>query len=277
MVEYANFGTAYTILKTGTTLLTFYKYHGTGNDFIIIDNRNGQIKLTNGQVAHLCNRHFAIGADGLMLLEHAQGYDFRMVYYNSDGGESSMCGNGGRCMVSFARSLGIIDRTARFLAADGEHTATINDDGRISLHMQDVQNIRIEEFHTLLNTGSPHYVQWVPDVKSMDVFKEGRKIRNRPEFQPGGVNVNFMHFVDERLYVRTYERGVEDETMSCGTGVTAAAIAASSGLVGVEETEVETPGGVLKVSFTKDTPASAVNVILTGPATFVFKGEMPLP
>jgi diaminopimelate epimerase len=256
--------------------MEFYKYHGTGNDFILVDNRSGKVSLTTEQVAHLCHRRFGVGADGLMLLDHAAGYDFRMVYYNSDGRESSMCGNGGRCITAFAKSLGLITNKANFLAIDGPHTATINDDGLISLHMQDVHEMAIEEFHSILNTGSPHYVQWVTDVKGMDVFNEGRKIRNRPEFQLNGINVNFVQLIDGRLSVRTYERGVEDETMSCGTGVTAAAIAATAKFTGTEDTLIDTPGGQLRVSFTKDTPLTAKDIILTGPAEFVFKGEFTL-
>ena len=254
--------------------MTFYKYHGTGNDFILFDNREGKIKFTTGQAAHLCNRHLGIGADGLMLLEHAEGYDFRMVYYNADGRESTMCGNGGRCIAAFAKSLGIIDRTARFVATDGPHTAVISADGLISLHMHDVAEININDGYTLLNTGSPHYVVFVKDVKNTEVFNEGRKIRNLPQFQPDGINVNFVQLQDGKLKVRTYERGVEDETLSCGTGVTAAAIAATAMFEGIFATDIETPGGHLVVTFTKDAPTSAKDVVLTGPAVFVFKGEI---
>ena len=256
--------------------MEFYKYHGTGNDFILINNRDGKIKLSVEQIAHLCHRHFGIGADGLMLLEHADGFDFRMAYYNSDGRESTMCGNGGRCITAFAKSLGIIDNTARFIAVDGEHKATINENGLISLHMQDVKEIYMEGFHTVLDTGSPHYVQWVTDVKHMNVNEEGKKIRNSPDFQTNGINVDFMELIDGTLSMRTYERGVEDETMSCGTGVVAAAIAATAKFTGAFVTDIETPGGMLEVSFTKDTPVTAVDVVLTGPAAFVFKGKIEL-
>ena len=256
--------------------MEFSKYQGTGNDFILVDNRDGKIKLSTEQVAHLCHRHFGIGADGLMLLENADGFDFRMVYYNSDGRESTMCGNGGRCMTAFAKSLGLIDKSARFLAIDGEHTAMINENGLISLHMQDVKDMNIQESYTILNTGSPHYVTWAIDVKNTDVFKEGRKIRNQPEYQPDGINVNFMQMISKKQYVRTYERGVEDETMSCGTGVTAAAIAATIKFLGDFSTDIDTPGGSLNVSFTKDTPTSAINVVLTGPAEFVFKAGIEI-
>jgi diaminopimelate epimerase len=256
--------------------MTFYKYHGTGNDFILIDNRAGNIALSTQQVAHACHRHFGIGADGLMLLENADGYDFRMVYYNSDGNESTMCGNGGRCLVAFAKHLGIVKDTANFIAIDGGHKATISGDCIISLHMCDVKDIDIRDQYTLLNTGSPHYVLWVNDVKNTDVFREGRRIRNSSEFQPKGINVNFVERRGDTLSVRTYERGVEDETLSCGTGVTAAAIAATGLNTGTFKTAIETPGGPLQVAFNKNTPSTAVDVTLIGPAVFVFKGEINL-
>ena len=257
--------------------MQFYKYHGTGNDFILIDNRDGKIKLTTEQVAHLCHRRFGIGADGLMLLEEAPGYDFKMVYYNSDGGESTMCGNGGRCMTAFAKELSIITTSALFVAIDGEHTATIHQDGLISLHMKDVDSMEIHEGYTILNTGSPHYVKWVEDVVHADVYGEGNAIRNQDEFQPKGINVNFVHAIaPNKLLVRTYERGVEDETYSCGTGVVASAIAATKDTTGIFATKIETPGGELEVTFTKHAPHSAVTVVLTGPAALVFKGDIKL-
>ncbi len=256
--------------------MTFYKYHGTGNDFILFDNRDGKLNFTTGEVAALCNRHFGIGADGLMLLENADGYDFRMIYYNSDGRESTMCGNGGRCMTAFAKSLGLITYKAKFLAIDGEHIAMITDDGLISLQMNNVKEMNIQQGYTILNTGSPHQVIWVKNVKNIDVFYEGQRIRNELRFMPDGINVNFVQFDGARLIVRTYERGVEDETLSCGTGVTAAAIAATGNATGTFKTPIETPGGHLEVSFTKPTPESASDVVLTGPAVFVFKGEIAL-
>lgn len=256
--------------------LHFYKYHGTGNDFILLDNRDQSIALETPQVAQLCHRHYGIGADGLMLLEAADDYDFRMVYYNSDGRESTMCGNGGRCITAFAHRLGIINDKARFVAIDGAHDATISKDGTISLHMQDVHHIDIRDGHTVLNTGSPHYVQWVNDVKQTDVFAEGRKIRYSRPFEPNGTNVNFVQLQDGQLWVRTYERGVEDETLSCGTGVTATAIAATARATGNFKTAVQTPGGVLQVTFTKDSELSAQNVVLSGPATFVFEGTVEI-
>jgi len=253
--------------------MSFYKYHGTGNDFILFDNRNNEYSFSTEQVAAMCHRRFGIGADGLMLLEHADGYDFRMVYYNSDGNESTMCGNGGRCIVAFAKMLGIVTNKASFMAIDGPHTALLEDNGIVHLHMQDVNQVDIREGYTILNTGSPHYIKWVSDVKATDVFNEGRAIRNLPEFAPGGINANFVEIKGDYLHVRTYERGVEDETYSCGTGVTAAAIAATCSQTGSFSTRIITPGGELMVTFVKDTPGTAKDVVLSGPATFVYHGD----
>ncbi len=256
--------------------MTFYKYHGTGNDFILFDNRDGKLSFTKEQVEHLCHRRFGIGADGLMFLETAAGYDFKMVYYNSDGKQSSMCGNGGRCITAFAKQLGVIDNAANFIATDGPHTSTVNSDGTINLQMNDVAEMDINNGYTILNTGSPHYVLWVPDIRTAEVFIAGRSIRNQMPFQPDGINVNFVQREEGKLLVRTYERGVEDETYSCGTGVTAAAIAATGRETGSFVTNIETRGGNLKVSFTKDTPLSAKNVTLIGPTAFVYRGEFDL-
>lgn len=257
--------------------LQFDKYQGTGNDFILIDNRKSSIKLSVAQIAFLCDRRFGIGADGLMLLENADGYDFRMVYYNADGNESTMCGNGGRCIVAFAQKLGVVGNNASFIAIDGAHTATVNEDGTVSLQMQDVQEVLYADGYTQLNTGSPHYVVFVDDVTTTDVFNTGRSIRNSERYQPKGINVNFVQRVtDSSIHVRTYERGVEDETYSCGTGVTAAAIAASRNATGHIRTDIKTPGGNLLVSFDKKDASHIVNVILHGPATFVYTGSIEL-
>lgn len=255
--------------------IDFYKYQGTGNDFVLLDNRDGRYRLTTGQVAFLCDRRLGIGADGLMLLEQAGGYDFRMVYYNSDGRESTMCGNGGRCIVSFARMLGLIGDHCRFVAIDGPHEATMLNNV-VSLHMQDVAQIVFHDDYAVLNTGSPHYVRQVSDIAATDVFGKGRRVRNLPEFGPGGTNVNFIQWKGDTLWVRTYERGVEDETLSCGTGAAAAAIAATGTATGSFKTNIQTPGGHLHVHFTKPTATSATGVVLTGPATFVFKGQVAL-
>lgn len=255
----------------------FYKYHGTGNDFVIIDNRDSTLKLDQKQVAFLCNRHFGVGADGLMLLEKEGGYDFKMVYYNSDGNESTMCGNGGRCITAFAQKLGVVTDTAKFIAIDGPHHAELHDDGTIALGMQNVSGITFNEGHTILNTGSPHYVTWVNNLDQFDVFAEGRAIRNQERFQPDGLNVNFVTVIDNNnIKVRTYERGVEDETLSCGTGVTACAIATVKNETGSFNTLINTPGGNLAVSFTKPTFDSAIDVILKGPAQLVFEGDIEI-
>jgi diaminopimelate epimerase len=262
--------------KTDKGMIHFYKYQGTGNDFIIIDHRAGNIQLSREQIAFLCHRRLGIGADGLMLLESAEGYHFKMVYYNADGNESTMCGNGGRCITAFARHLNLINEKAFFIAIDGEHQAQFTQDNQIALQMNDVAEIQHDTTHSILNTGSPHYVLWHKDVAEIDVFKEGRAIRNKSEFAPKGINVNFVTAGTNGLSVRTYERGVEDETLSCGTGVTAAAIAASKDAVGKFDTQVTTPGGMLNVSFTKNSPDTATDVVLTGPATFVFEGDIQL-
>ncbi len=257
--------------------LTFHKYQGTGNDFILLDNRQGYIRLSREQVARLCHRRFGIGADGLMLLEDDPDAAFRMVYYNSDGGESTMCGNGGRCIVAFARALGIIRDSCRFAAIDGMHDAHIQADGLVRLEMRPVAGIERHDGYAILDTGSPHYVQWVNDASATNVFEEGRAIRKASRFGREGINVNFVaRLEDGSLSVRTYERGVEDETLSCGTGVTAAAIAASGTETGQFAYDIQTPGGPLKVSFIKDSADSAGDVVLCGPAEAVFSGDISL-
>ncbi|HRO42321.1 MAG TPA: diaminopimelate epimerase [Flavipsychrobacter sp.] len=256
--------------------INFYKYQGTGNDFILIDNREKKLSFSETQIAFLCNRHFGIGADGLMLLELEDGYDFKMVYYNSDGNESTMCGNGGRCITAFAQQLGVIENEATFLAIDGSHHATINAAGLVCLEMTDVNQIDRKDDHVILNTGSPHYICWVEEVDSIDVFESGRAIRSREQFQPKGINVNFVQRLQDSIRVRTYERGVEDETLSCGTGVTAASIAFSENKTGSFSVPIETPGGKLEVSFDKNTEDAAINVVLKGPALFVFEGTINL-
>lgn len=257
--------------------IEFYKYQGTGNDFIILDNRNGEYNsLNKEQVAHLCNRRFGIGADGLMLLQLKEGYDFEMIYYNADGGESSMCGNGGRCLVNFANRLGVINNTASFIAIDGKHEASILPDQQVKLKMLDVKGIEKGDDYFLLNTGSPHYVVFKPSIKDLDVYNEGKKIRYNKRFADVGVNINFVETLSLNLYVRTYERGVENETLSCGTGVTAAAIAASGTAFKNYQTNISTPGGNLQVQFDKLNDETFINVYLTGPATFVYKGTITI-
>lgn len=256
--------------------LSFYKYQGTGNDFILIDNRLNEISLTTEQINFLCHRRFGIGADGLMLLELEPGCDFKMVYYNSDGNPSSMCGNGGRCITAFAKHLGIIENTARFIAIDGLHEATIDENEIVSLKMQDVKTVEDGNGYFYLNTGSPHYVKIVEDVKNYDVKNSGSSIRYNERFKEEGTNVNFIERLDDFLFVRTYERGVEDETYSCGTGVTAAAlVAAIKGLsIGKNNCLIKTLGGNLEVKFERVLEQNFYNIWLIGPAEMVFKGSI---
>lgn len=253
----------------------FDKYQGTGNDFILIDNREKVYdKITAGQVKKMCDRHFGIGADGLMLLNSKQDFDFEMVYFNADGKVGSMCGNGGRCIVQYASFLGIKKNEYLFSATDGVHTAKIDLDKKISLKMNDVNNVEFLLDHYILNTGSPHYVKFVADVEAIDVVGEGRKIRYSKPFAEKGINVNFVQtLTEDRIYVRTYERGVEDETLSCGTGVTASALMAAHNDNGFNRVEVKTKGGDLSVEFEKISETEFKNILLGGPATFVFAGE----
>lgn len=258
-------------------LIDFYKYQGTGNDFIMIDNRKSLITLTNEQVAFMCHRRFGIGADGLILLELEPGIDFKMVYFNSDGKRSSMCGNGGRCITAFARDLGLITDKARFLAVDGMHESTIMNEN-VALKMQDVKQIESGTDYFFLDTGSPHYVKLVQDVEGMDVYNEGKKIRYNERFSEEGTNVNFIEKHDDELFVRTYERGVEDETFSCGTGVTAAAlVAAVKGIsTGKNNCLVKTRGGTLEVTFEKVLEQNFYNIWLKGGAMMVYKGSIEI-
>lgn len=257
----------------------FFKYQGTGNDFVILDNRDGRFSdLTREQVALMCERRFGVGADGLMLLNQLEGYDFAMKYYNADGRESTMCGNGGRCLTKFAHDLGMIKTTYRFLAIDGPHEASINQDGTIALKMQDVEKINQHRGYYVLNTGSPHYVAIVNDLKDLNVARKGREIRYSSEFAAEGINVNFVEHREQtdRIAVRTYERGVEDETLSCGTGVTAAALVCHHNVNGFNRVEVQTRGGVLSVEYDR-LNGSYRDIWLNGPATNVFEGRIILP
>lgn len=254
---------------------TFYKYQGTGNDFIIIDNRQGIFdKKDTKLVAKLCDRRFGIGADGLILLEDHDTVDFKMVYYNSDGNQSSMCGNGGRCIVAFANHLGLIGNETSFEAIDGLHQARIDND-RVALHMQDVVGLKDFEDHTVLDTGSPHYVCFSDIIDSLNIKEEGAKIRYSDSYAKDGININFVHKLsDTDFKVRTYERGVEDETFSCGTGVTAVALAMHHlGETRNDSVLLKTKGGDLEVTYQK-TNEGYTNIWLIGATTFVFKGKV---
>lgn len=260
--------------------IPFYKYHGTGNDFIMIDNRELKVNTDLPDFYEkLCHRRFGIGADGVIFLQNHSEYDFEMIYLNSDGRPTSMCGNGGRCIVAFAHHLGIQTDDKgmySFLAIDGLHHATIDEKGWVSLQMKDVAALQQVGDVWVLDTGSPHYIQFVEDVSAIDVFKEGRAIRNSERFKKEGINVNFVKAVSDNLQVATYERGVEDETYSCGTGVVAASIAsvAYQGLeVGHHTKHIQTKGGKLSVSFEKTLEGHYCNVWLKGPTVRVFEGS----
>lgn len=261
--------------------IKFYKYQGTGNDFVLIDQRT-DMHLTRQDtpyIAKLCHRRFGIGADGLILLQNHSDYDFEMIYFNADGRESTMCGNGGRCIVAFAKALGIIDQEAYFLAIDGPHRARIRPDNDwVELQMIDVPQIEINTNFYYMNTGSPHYVHFVNNLPALDVVQHGRTIRYNERFRQEGTNVNFVQIeADRHLSVATYERGVEDETLSCGTGVTAAALAYA--LAHPEQASrslcIDTKGGQLEVRF-ELTDSGFHNIWLCGPAEQVFQGEIIL-
>ncbi|CAN5459331.1 diaminopimelate epimerase [soil metagenome] len=262
-------------------IIKFAKYQGTGNDFIMLDNRNGNYSvLKNSHVELLCDRKFGIGADGLILLEEKADFDFDMVYYNSDGNVSSMCGNGGRCITAFANSLQLINGKAIFNAIDGMHQSLIVSHRPmiVKLKMGDVNEIEQVGEDLFLNTGSPHYVRMVPDVMKVDVVAEARKIRNNGRFKADGTNVNFVELNSSGMLVRSYERGVEDETLSCGTGITASVLASvMKGKIkdDAEFCEVKSMGGILKVYFEKAGNGFR-NVWLEGEAKFVYAGEIEL-
>ncbi|MDB5230233.1 MAG: diaminopimelate epimerase [Chitinophagaceae bacterium] len=256
--------------------LEFFKYQGTGNDFVILHNLKGEIELTQKQVKHLCDRKFGIGGDGLMLLNKHGKLDFEMKYYNADGRESSMCGNGGRCLVKFAADNGINKSQYHFSAIDGDHEAYIGNEGWVYLKMQDVKKVEEHYGNFILNTGSPHYVHPARDVYDINVYKEGREIRYNDRFNKEGINVNFVEEIERHLIVRTYERGVEAETLSCGTGVTASALVFAHNDNGFNRIEVKTLGGNLAVEFDKISDHEFENIWLCGPAQFVFKGEVEI-
>ncbi|MCZ2222150.1 MAG: diaminopimelate epimerase [Chitinophagales bacterium] len=258
--------------------INFSKYHGTGNDFIIIDNRNNSIHLTTEQINFLCNRRFGIGADGLMFLHEAKNYDFEMKYFNADGNEGSMCGNGGRCIVQFAFDNGIIKDNYHFMAIDGVHEAKFNDAKTIHLKMQDVLQVEQRADNSfVLNTGSPHYVKQVSSLENFNVTEQGKLIRYNNEFREKGINVNFVQLLNNNtIKVRTYERGVEDETLSCGTGVTASALIFANNPKGSNNINVKTLGGNLSVSFDKENNHTYKNIWLCGSATFVYNGVIEI-
>ncbi len=241
----------------------------------MIDNRSGHFPQQNHElIAKICDRRFGVGADGLIVLQHHKAVDFAMLYYNADGQLGSFCGNGGRCIVAFAKQLGLIDEKTVFAAYDGVHHATIADD-IVSLSMADVNRISVHTAHVFLDTGSPHHVTFVRDTNDLDVHTKGAQIAHDKRYGTEGSNVNFVHVDgDHRLRMRTYERGVEAETLSCGTGVTAAVLAAFSvQKIKTNEVEVHTLGGQLTVSFQQQ-GEGFTEIVLTGPTAFVFSGTL---
>lgn len=255
------------------TIIKFYKYQGTGNDFVMVDNRNLSFPKKPEVVEGLCDRRFGIGADGLILLEGDADADFKMVYYNSDGNESTMCGNGGRCIVAFANFLQIFSDSCTFKAVDGLHEAKISGN-TVKLKMTDVDVILNDGESFIINTGSPHFVKFVDGIENYEVYKNGYEIRNSEKYKAEGINVNFVEKKGNEIFVRTYERGVEDETLSCGTGATAAALAVMKDS-DLTELSVKVLGGNLKIYAEKD-GAKFKNIWLQGTAEQVYKGEISL-
>jgi len=259
-------------------LLSFYKYQGTGNDFVIIDNRQKILNKNQYKLfQHLCDRRMGIGADGVILLQNHPHYDFEMVYINADGYEGSMCGNGGRCIIAFAQHLNLIQQSTHFIAVDGEHFGKIQDE-LIHLKMNRVADCkRINENDYELDTGSPHYVRFVEDLSQVNILETGKSIRHNETYDKAGINVNFIEKIaDNQLKIGTFERGVEEVTLSCGTGVTAASIVHllhQNAQDGKYEISLETQGGDLAVQLTK-TAKIFDNIWLIGPAVKSFKGEI---
>ena len=275
--------------------MKFWKYQGAGNDFVMLDQRETQwiSREDTTLIGHLCDRRFGIGADGLILLQKHPEFDFEMVYFNADGKESTMCGNGGRCIVAFAWHLGIMDRNCRFMAIDGVHEAQVSgisenaSAGRtqagisVNLKMSDVQQVEKAGDAYILNTGSPHYVRFVKNLENLDMVTEGRAVRYSDRWKKDGINVNLVAdaATNSKYPIRTYERGVEDETYACGTGATAAAIAtflSEGGKVGDFAIDLQTKGGELVVNCHANGDGTFSNIWLWGPAVRVFEGEIQL-
>jgi len=256
----------------------FYKYEGCGNDFVIVDERIKELKLTESQIVTLCDRRFGIGADGILLLRNHPEYDFQMIYYNADGSRATMCGNGARCLSAFAHKINAIGVKGKFIADDGPHSTEILwiEDAvtQVAITMKDATPDQSTEEHVFINTGTPHYVLFVEDINAIDVVATGRKIRYDQQYAPVGTNVNFVQLTPKEILVRTYEKGVEDETLACGTGVTASAMAAAL-KTGKNAFDVKVKGGHLHVSFIRKDNAFT-HVVLTGPARLVFQGEFDL-
>ena len=257
--------------------LHFTKYQGTGNDFIMVDDRSLVFPDDLALIRRLCHRKMGVGADGLILIRNHDELDFEMVYFNADGSQS-MCGNGSRCAVNFARTLGMVNGAiTHFLSTDGPHMAILTEEEHVELQLADVATVTYYEDKDLfINTGSPHHIRFVDDVENYDVFGQGKAIRQDVQRYPDGTNVNFVEVIDdEHIYVRTFERGVEDETLSCGTGVTAASLAAGLKKPG-GTVKIKTPGGHLQVRYDYTEADNFRNVFLIGPAEKVFEGQIEI-
>ncbi|HEY4653283.1 MAG TPA: diaminopimelate epimerase [Cyclobacteriaceae bacterium] len=253
----------------------FFKYQATGNDFIMIDNRSGDLSFSSAQIGRLCDRRFGVGADGLILIESDPSANFNVNYYNSDGSQS-LCGNGSRAAVHFASVLGVTNGRARFSAYDGLHEAELLSSGEIRLRMNDVTGLKTIGSDFLIDTGSPHFVRIVTGLADYPVVEEGRSIRYSESFRKNGINVNFVELLDANtIFVRTYERGVENETLSCGTGVTACALAVS--LHGyTSPVFIKSRGGDLSVEFKAGQSGTFQDIFLIGPAKMVYEGDLEL-
>lgn len=254
----------------------FQKFHGSGNDFVMIDGREWGSELTTERIAQICNRHLGIGADGLIIIQPVAGYDFEMVYFNSDGSSAKMCGNGARCAVAFAFSCGFCSGTASFLAGDGPHTASLKltseNEWMVEVSIIDVDLPQVAGARTEIDTGTPHLVILCENPDDIDTLAEGQKIRFSSEYLTNGININWLRVSEDKLRVRTYERGVEAETLSCGTGVTACAVIATM-QTGKTDWVVETNGGTLMVTMARDA-GTMRNIRLRGPAVRVFAGNL---
>ncbi|GAB1403748.1 diaminopimelate epimerase [Lentimicrobium sp.] len=255
-------------------MTTFYKFHGTGNDFIMIDGRLFPELPDSSAIAKLCNRHTGIGADGLIVLKPIAGFDFEMIYFNADGSKANMCGNGARCSVAFAAMVGLCGSNCSFMAGDGAHTGSITashgNHWMVEVSLVDVQVPKSTD--EVINTGNPHMVIVTDNIQEVDVENEGKHIRFSPAYRENGININWLNIQSDHLWVRTYERGVEHETLSCGTGITASAIKAAL-LTGKNAWNIKTKGGLLHVRMQRDAGMFS-DIHLSGPATLVFKGEI---
>ncbi len=255
--------------------IPFQKYQATGNDFVIVDNREGKFAFSVDAIVKICDRKFGVGADGIMLLEKHPALDFNLMYFNADG-SPSLCGNGSRAAMKMASTLGMVNGKAKFNAYDGEHEAELLPNDIVRLKMNDVKEVKKLSDGIFINTGSPHFIKWVQKINDYPVVEDGRKIRYSDPFKPAGTNVNFVEQLDNNsIFVRTYERGVENETLSCGTGVTAAALASASHQ-NISPINVKTLGGELSVEFKVGHDGSFTDIFLIGPAKMVFTGVLEL-